>query len=217
MRIEIIGGLGVGKTTLCAGLTRLGFRCVGEDLNQNQYLSLAYQDPESFGVYSQISFVLSNHFIFRQNTAPDEVSIFDYSVINDRAYATLFLNPAERDMVLGLIDGMQDKEGRADLYLYLTCPAAVQMERIRLRNRDHERAITQDFVERLDGMLRHYAAQASDAGARMITIDTHKIDLMHDMGFVRQLGRDIQSISGLRPDPAAQPELALSGAAETYY
>lgn len=212
MRIEIIGGLGVGKTTLCAGLTRLGFRCVGEDLSQNQYLSLAYQDPASFGVYSQISFVLSNHFIFKQNTHPGAVSIFDYSVINDRSYATLFLNEAEREMVLNLIDGMQEKEGRADLYLYLTCPAEVQMERIRFRNRAHEGGITQDFVERLDGMLRHYTAQASDSGARVMTIDTHKVDLMHDMDFVRQLGRDIQSISGLSPDPAVQPELALGSA-----
>lgn len=214
MRIEIIGGLGVGKTTLCAGLTRLGFRCINENLGKNQYLDLAYQDPENFGVYSQISFVLGNYFTFKQNTVAGQISIFDYSIINDMAYATLFLNDSERSTILNIIDCMEQKEGRADLYLYLTCPAEVQMQRIRFRNRDHERGVTQDFVEKLDSHLRHYAAQASEAGAKIITIDTHAIDLMRDQLFIADLAQDIQQMSGLAQDnnTAFQPELELEAA-----
>lgn len=213
MRVEIIGGLGVGKTTLCAGLTRLGFRCVNENLGRNQYLDLSYQNPEAYGVYSQISFVLGNYFTFKQNTRAGEIAVFDYSIINDMAYATLFLNDSERDAVLNIIDCMEQKEGRAGLYLYLTCPADIQMQRIRFRNRDHERNVTQDFVEKLDSNLRHYTAQASDAGARIITIDTHEVDLMRDMAFIESLGRDIQSISGIQPEMRDfQPELGLEAA-----
>ena len=213
MRVEIIGGLGVGKTTLCAGLTRLGFRCINENLGKNQYLDLSYKNPEQYGVYSQISFVLGNYFTFKQSVKPGEVSIFDYSIINDMAYATLFLNDSERSAVLNIVDCMEQKEGRAGLYLYLTCPAEIQMQRIRFRNRDHERGVTQDFVEQLDSHLRHYTAQASDAGARIITIDTHKVDLMRDMSFIENLGREIQSISGTKPAMADfQPELDLEAA-----
>lgn len=216
MRVEIIGGLGVGKTTLCAGLTRLGFDCINENLGRNQYLDLSYQNPESYGVYSQISFVLGNYFTFRQNARPGHISIFDYSIINDMAYATLFLNDSERDTVLNLIDCMERKEGRAGLYLYLTCPPDVQMTRIRFRNRDHERGVTRNFVEHLDSHLRHYTAQAAENGARIITIDTSAIDLMHDHAYVAALSRKIQSLSGIhaRPGGVFQPELDLEAAAE---
>jgi len=215
MRVEIIGGLGVGKTTLCAGLTRLGFDCVNENLGRNQYLDLSYQNPESYGVYSQISFVLGNYFTFKQNSKPNHISIFDYSIINDMAYATLFLNDTERDTVLNLIDCMEQKEGRAELYLYLTCPADVQMARIKFRNRDHERNVTQDFVEKLDSNLRHYTAQAAEAGAKIITIDTHVVDLMRDMAYVEHLARQIQSVGGIRAVSSDfQPELGLEAAAE---
>jgi len=213
MRVEIIGGLGVGKTTLCAGLTSLGFRCVNENLGKNQYLDLSYQDPVSYGVYSQISFVLGNYFTFRETTKADSISIFDYSIINDMSYATLFLNDNERDTVLSVIDCMEQKEGRAGLYLYLTCSAEAQMKRIRMRGRDHEKGVTQDFVEKLDSNLRHYAAQAADAGAKIITIDTEAVNLLRDTDFIAGLGREIQTLSGL---PTAkntyQPELELEAA-----
>lgn len=214
MRVEVIGGLGVGKTTLCAGLTSLGFRCVSENLGQNQYLDLSYQNPESYGVYSQISFVLGNYFTFKQNTRPGEINIFDYSTINDQAYATLFLNEIERDTVLQTIDCMEQKEGRASLYLYLTCSPETQIKHIRMRGRDHERGVTEDFVCKLDSHLRHYAAQAADAGAKIITIDTDSVDLLADTAFVAHLGADIQSITGirLRKEIGFQSELGLESA-----
>lgn len=214
MRVEIIGGLGVGKTTLCAGLSALGFRCVNENLGKNQYLSLSYEDPAGYGVYSQISFVLGNYFTFRQNERENEIAVFDYSIINDQAYATLFLNDRERDTVLQTIDCMDNKEGRAGLYLYLTCSAETQMKRIRMRGRDHERGVTQDFVEKLDSNLRHYAAQAAESGAKIITIDTEAVNLLRDSQFIAQLGRDIELACGIhqRPEKSYQPELELEAA-----
>lgn len=193
MRVEVIGGMGVGKTTLCATLTRLGFRCINENLGKNQYLELSYSDPENYGVYSQVSFVLGNFFTFKQNTQPDEISIFDYSIINDMAYATLFLNDCERDMVLQTIDCMEQKEGRADLYIYLTCSAETQLRRIRSRNRDYEKGVSVEFIESLDSHLRRFAAQASDAGANIITIDTEKVNLLNDVDFIGRLGLEILS------------------------
>jgi deoxyguanosine kinase len=212
MRVEIIGGMGVGKTTLCAALTQLGFHCVNENLGKNQYLELAYEDPESYGVYSQISFVLGNFFTFKRNSTPEEISVFDYSIINDMAYATLFLNERERDIVLQTIDCMEQKEGRADLYLYLTCSPEAQLRRIRHRNRDHEKGVSVEFIEQLDSHLRKFTAQASEAGAKIITIDTEAINLMTDSEYVSHLGLDIlMALNGILDEKhPLQYELAVS-------
>lgn len=214
MRVEIIGGMGVGKTTLCSTLTSLGFRCINENLGQNQYLDLAYKNPEAYGLYSQLSFYLGNFFTFKQNATPDAISIFDYSVVTDRAYATMFLNEQERKLALQAIDCLEEKEGRAELYLYLTCTPEVQLQRIRSRNRDHEKGVTLDFVASLDSHLRHYAAQAAEQGARIVTIDTESVDLMHDVAYVRNLGDKIWNISGLNPEQREpfQPALDLQAA-----
>lgn len=215
MRIEIIGGMGVGKTTLCNTLTALGFRCVNENLGQNPYLDLAYKNPESYGLYSQLTFYLGNFFSLKENTIADDITVFDYSVVTDRAYATMFLDDQERDLALQAIDCLEAKEGRADLYLYLTCSPEVQMQRIRMRNRDHEKGVRIDFIAGLDSHLRHYAAQAAEQGAQIITIDTEAVDLLHDTAYIAALGEKIRAISGLvRPEKPFQPALELLAAAE---
>lgn len=214
MRVEIIGGMGVGKTTLCNTLTSLGFRCVNENLGQNQYLDLAYQNPDSYGLYSQLTFYLGNFFTFKENTVADDIAVFDYSVVTDRAYATMFLNETERKLALQAIDCLEEKEGRAELYLYLTCTPEVQLQRIRSRNRDHEKGVSLEFIAGLDSHLRHYAAQAAEQGARIITIDTEAVDLMSDTAYVRELGDKIWNISGLKQEQKEpfQPTLELHAA-----
>lgn len=199
MRVEIIGGMGVGKTTLCSTLTGMGFRCINENLGQNPYIDLAYKNPESYGLYSQLTFYLGNFFTLKQNTIPNDITIFDYSVITDRAYATLFLENGERAVALQAIDCLENKEGRADLYLYLTCSPEAQIKRIRSRNRDHEKGVTVDFIATLDSHLRHYTVQAAEQGAKIITIDTEAVDLLHDTAFVTGLGQKIRALSGLQP------------------
>ena len=193
MRVEIIGGMGVGKTTLCNAFTRLGIHCVHENLANNPYLNLAYADPASYGFYSQLSFYLGNFFTIRQNTQPNRVSVFDFSVVTDRAYASLFLNDDAQRLALETIDFLEDKEGRADLYLYLTCSAQTQMNRIRARKRDHKKGVTIDFIRDLESHLATHAVHAAERGARIRTIDTEKFDLLNDTDFVAALGENLRT------------------------
>lgn len=196
MRVEIIGGMGVGKTTLCNAFTRLGLRCVHEDLANNPYVSLAYRDPQSYGFYSQLSFYLGNFFTIRENTRSGELSVFDFSTVTDRAYASLFLKDKARDIALETIDFLEEKEGQADLYLYLTCSPETQIRRIRARNRAHEAGVTLEFIRELEGHLGRHTLRAAERGARIRAIDTEKFDLLNDGDFVSALGKNLLTNTG---------------------
>ena len=205
MRVEIIGGMGVGKTSLCGTLEDLGFHCVYEALEKNPYLELSYEDPESFGFYSQLSFILGNFFTARQKQQKDEVTFFDYSTVTDKAYSTLFLKGKGRDIALQTIEFLEQKEGRSEVLLYLTCSPAVQLERIRSRNRQHETGVDLEFIRTLDSYIRHYVQIAELEGANVITVDTEEIDLRNDRGFVTSLGVELNRmvnspLTRFRPD-----------------
>lgn len=196
MRVEIIGGMGVGKTTLCSAFTQLGLTCVHENLANNPYLNLGYHDPQAYGFYSQLSFYLGNFFTIRENTIPGQLRVFDFSTITDRAYASLFLNGEGQEIALRTIDFLEEKEGMADLYLYLTCSPETQLRRIRARNRPHEAGVTLDFVRNLENHLGRHTLRAAERGARIRAIDTEKFDLLNDGDFVTMLGENLLSNTG---------------------
>jgi len=174
MRVEIIGGMGVGKTTFCNAIERIGFSCVFEALEKNPYVDLSYQDPETYGFYSQISFILGNFFTTRQKKEEKGITIFDYSTVTDKAYASLFLNGKARDIALQMIEFLEEKEGLADLYLYLTCSPQTQLERIRSRGRDYEAHVNREFLEALDSYTLNSVHKAQRAGSKIMTIDTEE-------------------------------------------
>jgi deoxyadenosine/deoxycytidine kinase len=194
MRVEIIGGMGVGKTSLCSTLESLGFNCIYEALEKNPYLELSYEDPQSFGFYSQLSFILGNFFTAKQKQNKDELTFFDYSTITDKAYSTLFLRGKARDIALQTIEFLEEKEGRSEIFLYLTCSPSVQLERIRSRNRNHETGVDLEFVRTLDSYIRHYVQIAELEGANVITVNTEEIDLREDKGFVTTLGIELSNM-----------------------
>jgi deoxyadenosine/deoxycytidine kinase len=192
MRVEIIGGMGIGKTTLCSALQNQGVRCIYEKLENNPYLELSYKDPEGFGFYSQMTFVMGNFFRIIRNLQQDDVTVFDYSTITDKAYATLFLSGKGRDLALQTIEFLEEKEGHADLYLNLVCSPEAQLRRIRARNRDHEAAVNIDFVRALSDNMQHYVREAEAKGLNVMTIDTENLDFRKQSSLAASLARQLR-------------------------
>lgn len=192
MRVEIIGGMGIGKTTLCNALQAQGVRCVYENLENNPYLDLSYRDPDGFGFYSQMTFVMGNFFRIVRDAVPGEVTVFDYSTITDKAYSTLLLKGRARDLALETIAFLEEKEGCADLYLNLVCSPETQLRRVRARNRGHEARVDLAFISDLAGHMRRYAEQAQARGLNVLTVDTDNLDFRKQSSLAASLARQLR-------------------------
>jgi deoxyadenosine/deoxycytidine kinase len=206
MRVEIIGGMGTGKTTLCQQLSHHGVNCVYEKLQNNPYLDLSYKDPQAFGFYSQMTFVLGNFYQIVSHSKPGALTVFDYSTITDKAYASLFLRDKARDAVLETIACLEEKEGHADLYLNLKCSPEAQLARIRARNRPHEARIDLGFVRNLGLYMDNFVAEAEMKGLNVMTIDTENIDLRRQTSYGASLAASLQM--GIEPVPPALHAMA---------
>lgn len=192
MRIELIGGMGAGKTTLCRSLERIGLQCVYQSPRKNPFLDLSYKDPRRFAFYSQISFITGNFHTASRFRDWDGITFLDFSTINDRAYASMFLRGEGRLLAQQMIDYLEEKEGRAELYLHLTCPLETQARRIRRRKRPHENRVGPKFLAKLNAHIDRHVQAAERGGARILTVDTTHIDLQEDMEFITNLTKSIR-------------------------
>ncbi|HKI62931.1 MAG TPA: deoxynucleoside kinase [Mariprofundaceae bacterium] len=162
--IAIEGAIGVGKTTLATRLAdRLASSAFYEQIDDNPFIELFYQDPSRHALAVQLSFLFSRlkHWqsLHQQDLFASGV-VSDYIFAKDRLFATVTLSDEELalyDQVARLVSSDIPKP---DLVIYLQSDANIIMERIRGRNRAMERGIKPDYLRKViaayDQFFFHY-------------------------------------------------------------
>lgn len=195
MRIELIGGMGVGKTTLCNVLSEVGYHCILEDLGENPFLAKMYDDPEGFRFPSQMWFILSKYAELQAELKQMEINVIDQSVLNVRAYTNLLFeghkHEKEWSLINGLFDYIDDKFGVPDLQIYLKASPTNQMKRIHSRKRDYELDVSMEYLKQLQKQIELLIAKGRAQGHNIIEIDTDNIFLSDHHVFASQLAQDI--------------------------
>jgi len=197
MRIELIGGMGIGKTTLCHVLNDIGYNCIIEEIGENPFLARMYDDPEGFRFPSQMWFILQKYAELQGELKACEINVVDQSVLNIRAYTNLLFkgekNDKEWSLIKGLFDYIDDKFGVPDLQIYLKASPEIQMKRIHTRNRDYELDVTLEYLTDLKNEIEHLIKFSREQGNKIIEIDTDNIFLADHHVFAAQLADDIAS------------------------
>lgn len=194
MRIELVGGLGVGKSTLCQALEKVGFNCIYENLSTNPFLADCFVDPVNFRFPSQMWFVLSKFHEIKKFEKPGCVNVLDQGVLNVRAYTNMLFRDEDPE-ALGVIDQCFDyldgRLGKPDLYINLQCSPEAQMKRIRGRNRDHEKGVTLDYVTSLQREMTDLVERARADGDAVMDIDTEAVYFPGNTAYAETLARHI--------------------------
>lgn len=200
MRIELVGGLGVGKSTLCHALERVGFNTIYENLNTNPFLADCFRDPANFRFPSQMWFALSKFHEIKKFERADQVNVLDQSVLNVRAYTNMLFRDEDTE-ALAIIDScfdyLEGKLGRPDLLINLKCSPIEQLRRIRGRDRDHEKSVELDYVAALQQEINILVNRARADGHAVMDVDAEKIYFPDNLAYAENFARQVAEMFNL--------------------
>jgi len=173
--IAIEGAIGVGKSTLAQKLAdTLGSATFFEQLDNNPFIELFYQDPSRHALSVQLSFLFSR---LKQWQSLNQQDLFQQGVITDYLFAKdhIFATVTLSDEELALYDQVarlvsQDIK-RPDLVIYLQSKPDVIMERIRRRNRSMERGLRMDYLEKIITAYDQYFFHYKDTPLLIVQTD----------------------------------------------
>ena len=162
--IAIEGGIGVGKTTLAQGLaSKFNASLLLEDIDDNPFLELFYQDPERHGLSVQLSFLFSRLKQWQSLVQRDlfqSMMVSDYIFAKDRLFAMTNLSDEEFALYNQVAQVVTIDLPKPDLVVYLQSSPEIALKRIQQRNRNMEQGINLDYLkqvtETFDKFFFHY-------------------------------------------------------------
>jgi deoxyguanosine kinase len=191
--IALEGPIGVGKTTLAQVLAReLNARLMLEEGEQNPFLARFYEDPEKYAIPVQLYFLLTRYNQQRelmQRPLLERATVADYLFAKDRIFANLNLAPDELVLYEQVYKLLDSKMAKPDLVVYLLARIDVLAERLRRRNRDFERDISYEYLERVSTAYRDFFFYYDEAP--LLVVDTSEIDFVNNPSDLADLIREI--------------------------
>jgi deoxyadenosine/deoxycytidine kinase len=192
--IAVEGPIGVGKTSLARMLAEnIGGRLVLDESGTNPFVARFYEDPDKYAFPAQLYFMLIRYRQQRELVQQElfrQATVSDYLFSKDRIFANLNLTPDELvlyDQVYRLLDAQMAKP---DLVVYLWARAEVLIERLRKRNRDFERHISIEYLERVSAAYRDFFFYYEEAP--LLAVDTSGMDFIEHPDDLKELMREIE-------------------------
>lgn len=190
--IVIAGNIGSGKTTLTNLLANhLQFHAHFESVEDNPYLGDFYQDMGRW------SFPLQVHFLTHRFRAHQKILDSGASSIQDRSIyedANIFARALHEDgkmdqrdyeNYLRLYNVMTEQLAYPTLVIYLKRSVPKLMERIKLRGRDYEKQIPQEYLTRLNSYYEDWFKNYQQG--KSLKIDTDELDFIENPRHFQEL------------------------------
>jgi len=195
--VAVAGNIGVGKSTLVTLISkRLRWEPFYEPEGENPYLVDFYQDMRSWSFHSQIFFLTRRLRAHRQLLDHPTSAIQDRTVYED---AEIFAHNLyqqgqmdERDYLSyqELYHVLSEFLPPPDLVVYLRSPVKTLVDRIRIRGRDYERRISQEYLEQLNVLYDEWISHFSLCP--VLTVPADNLDYVSNHGHMDLIVSKIQ-------------------------
>jgi len=194
--IVVEGPLGAGKTTLARLLAEeFEARAVLEQVEENPFLRKFYDDPPAYAFQTQLFFLLSR---YRQQRALAQQDLFnqhtvaDYLFAKDQIFAQANLPADELALYRQLFGLLNSRLPKPDLVVYLQARGDVLMERLRRRDREYERRIASEYVERIAEAYRNFFFHYEETP--LLVVNSSDVDFVSRPEDLADLIREIRSM-----------------------
>jgi len=194
--IAVEGPIGVGKTALARRLAaEFGSRLLLEQVEENPFLRRFYEDPEKYAFQTQLFFLLER---YRQQHELGQLDLFaqgtvaDYLFAKDGIFAGVTLGPDEFQLYHQIFQLLDQRLPHPDLVIYLEARPEVLLRRLRKRDREFERGITQEYLEKLTEAFRSYFHHYTEAP--LLVINCSDIDFVEHGGDLADLIKEIRGM-----------------------
>ena len=158
--IAVEGPIGVGKTSLARLLAaEFNGRLVLEEVEENPFLARFYEDADKYALPVQLYFLLTRYNQQRTLSQQDlftQTTVSDYLFAKDRIFAAQNLAPDELALYENVYRLLDERMVKPDLVVFMSARIDVLAERLRKRNRDFERDISMEYLERISAAYRDF-------------------------------------------------------------
>jgi len=193
--IAIEGPIGVGKTSFVDRLARKfdAFKVL-EDI-ENPFLKPFYDDKQGAAFQAQLFFLLSRYRQLQDLSQRDlfhQVTVLDYIFPKDKIFAYLNLDDSELliyDKLYALLD---EQVPKPDLVIFLQAETKTLIERIRGRNRDYEREISEAYINEVNKAYNYFFFHYNQTP--LLVIDTTQIDFVRHEHHLDELVEQIRKM-----------------------
>jgi deoxyadenosine/deoxycytidine kinase len=193
--ITIEGNIGAGKTTLTHLLQKeLNAKLILEQFADNPFLPKFYKDRSKYSFplelsflaerYKQLKDMLTNRDLF------SEYIISDYLFIKSKLFARVNLAEDEYKLYETLFDIIYPNLPQPDLVIFLDAPLHKLRENIKMRNRDYEQNIQDEYLNEIQ---ESYLQLIKSETQRTFIIDTSNTDFLNNKIQFQQLITYLQS------------------------
>jgi deoxyadenosine/deoxycytidine kinase len=196
--IAVEGPIGVGKTTLAELLAEeMNGKTLVEEVEANPFLPKFYKDRKEYAFQVQLFFLLSR---YQQQKELSQVDLFSTSVVSDylfskdRIFAYLNLDGNELGLYEQVYRLLDARIPKPDLVIYLQASSEVLMERILRRNKDFERDIEEEYLEKVVDAYNKFFFYYNDTP--LLVVNTTEIDFVKEPSDLSNLVKEIRSIKG---------------------
>jgi deoxyadenosine/deoxycytidine kinase len=175
--IEIIAGVGAGKTSLGKALSSYEFSFIPEEFETNPFLSAFHQNPRSCAFEFGMTMLMMHYNRINSPITTPHRPVFDFSLVTNEAYARSYmafnlLNPVPGETYIQTARQMRRESKKPEARIFLQLSPQTQIERIRQRGRELEREdrTTLAFLHTLKNHIEDITNQLDD-GVPVIYLD----------------------------------------------
>jgi deoxyguanosine kinase len=180
--IAIEGVIGAGKTSLASMLaSRLNAKLILENFDVNPFLRKFYSSPSEYAFRTQIYFLVERYTQLQQlhqKELFESYIISDYMFEKDKIFAYMNLSDDELKIYEMISASLEKNIVQPDLIIYLQSSVEKLIKNIRVRDREIEKEITDEYINDLNEGYNYFFSRFK--GSKVMIVNCEEIDFINN-------------------------------------